>query len=62
MPWTLATGLQVEIIGRSKLGVVVGWDRALESDGENWPYQGRSWMSLGINYAYMTGATPEEKK
>ncbi len=56
---TLATGLQIEVIGRTKLGVVVGWDRAFGAEGRAWAYQGRPWFSVGINYAFLTAEKTE---
>jgi len=58
---TLATGVQIEIIGRTKLGVVAGWDRAFGTEGETWPYQGRPWLSIGINYTFLTAEENPKK-
>src|SRR5262245_42769030 len=56
---TLATGLQIEVKGRARLGLVAGWDWAGGSEGRDWAYQGRPWYSVALNFSFFTGEIGE---
>lgn len=52
---TLGTGVALEIKGGAQFGIIVGWDQVADGDDPNWDYQGRPWLSIGINYKLISG-------
>lgn len=34
-----------------QIGIITGWDRLSRELGENWVYQGKNWVGLGLGYS-----------
>lgn len=58
---TVAVGLQVDVLGRTSLGLVSGWDWIPGTLGVDWPYRGKAWFSVGINFTFFNRESPQKQ-
>lgn len=48
----LALGTMVEV-NRFQIGLLFGWDRISDPNQNDWIYQGKRWISLGLGYSLL---------